>query len=187
MTPFHSLATSLMSELGGALEAVDESEVAALRRAILQARSVFVAGKGRSGLRMQAFAMRLLHLGLTVYVVGESTARGIGKGDLLVIGSGSGQTASLVGYARRARTLQAQVGLITTAASSPIGDQAVCVVCIPAPTPKLAGSNMSLSIQPMGSLFEQSLGLVLDIVILQLMDELGMDAEQMFARHANLE
>jgi 6-phospho-3-hexuloisomerase len=39
----------------------------------------------------------------------------------------------------------------------------------------------------MGSLFEQSLGLMLDIVILQLMDELGMDAEQMFTRHANLE
>jgi 6-phospho-3-hexuloisomerase len=187
MTLFHNFASSLISELRDALEAVDESEVADLRRAILQAGSVFVAGKGRSGLQMQAFAMRLLHLGLTVHVVGESTSPGIGKGDLLVIGSGSGQTASLVGYARRARNLQAQVSLITTTASSPIADQAACVVCILAPTPKLLGSDMSLSIQPMGSLFEQSLGLMLDIVILQLMDELGMDAEQMFTRHANLE
>ena len=187
MAPFHNLTSSLISELGDALEAIDESDVAALRRAILQARRVFVAGKGRSGLQMQAFAMRLVHLGLTVHAVSDCTTPGIGKGDLLVIGSGSGQTASLVDYARRARNLQAQVSLITTTASSPIGDQAVCVVCIPAPTPKLAGSDMSLSIQPMGSLFEQSLGLVLDIVILQLMDEIGMDAEQMFTRHANLE
>jgi len=187
MTPFHDLVASLVGELGSALEAVEESEVAALRRAILQAQRIFVAGQGRSGLRMRAFAMRLMHLGLTVHVVGESTAPGIGKGDLLVIGSGSGQTASLVGYARRARNLQAQVGLITTAASSPIEDQAVCVVRISAPTPKLGGSDMPLSIQPMGSLFEQSLGLLLDVVILLLMDELGIDADQMFAHHANLE
>jgi D-arabinose 5-phosphate isomerase GutQ len=39
----------------------------------------------------------------------------------------------------------------------------------------------------MGSLFEQALGTVLDIVVLQLMDEMGVGVEEMFARHANLE
>jgi D-arabinose 5-phosphate isomerase GutQ len=39
----------------------------------------------------------------------------------------------------------------------------------------------------MGSLFEVTLGLLLDLVIIQLMDELGLDGDQMFTRHANLE
>ena len=43
------------------------------------------------------------------------------------------------------------------------------------------------SVQPMGSLFEQSLLICLDYVILILMDKTQITAEEMFARHANLE
>jgi 6-phospho-3-hexuloisomerase len=39
----------------------------------------------------------------------------------------------------------------------------------------------------MGSLFEQSLLLVLDAVVLKLMQKQGTDAAAMFSRHANLE
>jgi len=39
----------------------------------------------------------------------------------------------------------------------------------------------------MGSLFEQSLLVVLDAVVLALMDRRGEGPETMFARHANLE
>jgi 6-phospho-3-hexuloisomerase len=39
----------------------------------------------------------------------------------------------------------------------------------------------------MGSLFEQSLGILLDVLILYLMESENINAGQMFARHANLE
>ena len=39
----------------------------------------------------------------------------------------------------------------------------------------------------MGSLFEQALGLLLDLVILGLMHDYGIDSVRMFARNANLE
>ena len=43
---------------------------------IVSANNVFVTGAGRSGLAAKAFAMRLMHLGLSAYVVGE-TIRGL--------------------------------------------------------------------------------------------------------------
>lgn len=54
--------------------------------AILKADRIFVAGAGRSGFVARAFANRLMHMGLTVFFVGEPTTPAIKAGDLLVIG-----------------------------------------------------------------------------------------------------
>ncbi len=70
---------------------------------------------------------------------------------------------------------------------SPISELADYALRISAPTLKRNDLTGRTSIQPMGSLFEQSLGLVLDILVLQLMAELEITAEQMLARHATLE
>ncbi len=175
----------MLRELETALRAVDEDELRALKAALLRAPRVFVAGKGRSGLQMRAFAMRLMHMGRTVYVVDEVTTPGIAADDLLLIGSGSGRTASLVQYAGRAREQGATVALITIDPTSPVARQADCTVRLRATTPKLADETRS--ILPMGGLFEGALGLLLDLLIVQLMADLDVDAEQMFARHANLE
>jgi 6-phospho-3-hexuloisomerase len=43
------------------------------------------------------------------------------------------------------------------------------------------------SLQPMGSLFEQSLMIVLDTIIWMLMEQKGVDSNTMFKKHANLE
>ncbi|MDF2815557.1 MAG: 6-phospho-3-hexuloisomerase, partial [Paenibacillus sp.] len=43
------------------------------------------------------------------------------------------------------------------------------------------------TIQPMGSLFEQTLLLFFDSAILRLMEKKGYDSTTMFGRHANLE
>src|SRR5665811_602610 len=55
---------------------IDYSEVHSLISDIISAhqnnKRVFVMGAGRSGLAAKAFAMRLMHLGLNVYVVGET-------------------------------------------------------------------------------------------------------------------
>lgn len=136
---------------------------------------------------MRAFAMRLMHLGLPVHIVDEITTPAIECGDLLLIGSGSGQTESLVRFAQTAKKIGAGVALITATASSPIGELAGIIVRLAAPTPKASDSDLSASIQPMGSRFEASLGALSDVLILLLMDDLNASAEQMFTRHANLE
>ncbi len=49
----------------------------------------------RSGLMMRVFAMRLMHMGFESHVVGETLTPAVEKGDLLVIGSGSGETCKV--------------------------------------------------------------------------------------------
>ena len=178
----------LLDELRHALRSVDPGDIDRGRRLLLSAKRIFVAGRGRSGLQMEAFAMRLMHLGLSAHVVGDVTTPGISPGDLLVIGSGSGRTASLVQFAKKAHELHIPVLLITAAHSSPIHELAACTVRIDAPTPKIDENQaFQASILPMGSLFEQALGLLLDLVILGLMRDLNLDGAQMYSRHANLE
>lgn len=186
MSDFPSIRAAMLAELERTLNAVQPAQVAALEAALLDADRIFVAGKGRSGLPMQGFAMRLMHMGLRVYVVGDVTTPALTGSDLLLIGSGSGKTASLVNYATRASDLGAALALITIAPDSPIGRLAQVLVEIPASTPKLEGGELR-SVQPMGSLFEQCLGLLLDALILRLMDARQINAAVMFARHANLE
>lgn len=184
---FTTLRGVVLAELGTVLGAVEPEQVNALRSALVTAPRVFVAGKGRSGLQARAFAMRLMHLGLSVFVVDEVTTPGVRAGDLLLIASGSGRTATLVQYAEQAAKIGANVALVTIQSDSLIARLAQIVVCIPAPSPKLESPNTAASVLPMGSLFEQALGLVFEILVVQLMHDLNLTSEQMFTRHANLE
>ena len=94
---------------------VKEEEVQALVRACAQAKRIFVGGAGRSGFAARAFSNRLMHLGRTVYFVGEPTTPSIQAGDLLVLGSGSGTTASLVSNAKKAKAQGAVLATLTIA------------------------------------------------------------------------
>jgi 6-phospho-3-hexuloisomerase len=155
--------------------------------AIIDTQRIFVAGAGRSGLAMKSFAMRLMHLGFDTYVVGETVTPSITEKDVLLIGSGSGSTSSLVVSANKADAIGATVCLITIDENSPIAQVAEVILTIPAPTPKIDRDLGFRSAQPMGSLFEQSLLLTLDAIILLLMERTEKTPESMFTRHANLE
>jgi 6-phospho-3-hexuloisomerase len=149
---------------------------------------VFVSGVGRSGLCMRALAMRLMHLGKTVYVTGETNTPSIAAGDLLIIGSGSGQTATLLVMAEKARLHGAHILLFTTDDSSPLAALSDHQVIIPAQARKASkAANGYKSVQPMGTLFEQALLILCDCLILSLMQVPGMEPAQMQQRHANLE
>ncbi|RPI95449.1 MAG: 6-phospho-3-hexuloisomerase [Chloroflexi bacterium] len=149
---------------------------------------IFVAGAGRSGLCMRAFAMRLMHLGKTVYVAGETTTPSVAAADLLILGSGSGRTASLLAMAEQARRRGAQVLLFTTDAGSPLAELSDLRVIIPAPSFRVTDEvHDALSIQPLGTLFEQTMFVLCDSLIVGLMQRTGVSAAQMFERHANLE
>ncbi len=178
---------SVHSELLHTLSSVSTDEIEALVDSIIKSEKIFVAGAGRSGLMVKAFCMRLIHLGLDACVVGETVTQNISEKDLLIIGSGSGGTASLVSMAHKKDTIGFTLALVSIFPNSPIGQLADITVRIPAPSPKVSSKDAPTSVQPMGSLFEQSLLLVLDIIIMRLMDRLGEDNTTMYSRHANLE
>lgn len=180
---------TIIGELSRYSRNVQEEDVQALARCCVQAKRIFVAGAGRSGFAARGFANRLMHLGQTVYFVGEATTPSIGPGDLLLIGSGSGATASLVAYAEKAKSAGASIATLTIFPEAAIGSLADVVVKLPGVSPKKdAGKADSVaSIQPMGSLFEQLSWLVYDSTVLAIMDLIGETSETMYIRHANLE
>ena len=178
----------ILEELQACVRQVPAESLAHAAALIECSPRIFVAGAGRSGLCMRAFGMRLMHLGKTVHVVGETTTPGIAATDLLVLGSGSGRTTSLCTMAEQARRLGAQVLLFTTDAESPLARLSNLQVVIPAPSFRVIDeSHDSISVQPLGTLFEQSMLIVCDSLILGLMRRTGVSAVQMFAQHANLE
>ncbi len=128
--------TEIAAELAAVAEAIDASALDALANAVQGAGRIFIAGAGRSGLMMRGLAMRMMHLGLNVNVVGEIVTPGIGPGDLLLIGSGSGSTASLVAAAEKAQQVGAAVALITIDPGSAIATISSTVVAVPSPSPK---------------------------------------------------
>ena len=173
-------------EVAAAVRAVDPEQVAALVEAIVGARAVFVTGQGRSGFAARAFAMRLAQLGLQAHFVGEPTAGPVQAGDLLVVASGSGETATSLAAACTAQQAGAEVALLTSRPQSSIGSLTSVVVEIPAPSVK-TGRPPGRSLQPLSSLFEQAMLVICDVVILLAMQRLGETPESMFARHTNLE
>ncbi len=184
---YEQVRFTAVEEIRSVLAKVNAEEMRRLVAAIRGARAVFVAGAGRSGLAMRGFAMRLMHLGKTTYVVGDVTTPALASGDLLVVGSGSGSTSSLVAVAEQARTHGGSVALLTIDPGSPLGKLAAVVIRVPAPSPKSAVGGGLRSAQPMATLFEQTLGVLLDSSVLLLMEEAGISEQKMFERHANLE
>jgi 6-phospho-3-hexuloisomerase len=180
------LLQAVHGELTAALAAVTDADLHSTHDMLTQARRIFVAGKGRTGLQMRGFAMRLMHCGLQVHVVDDVTTPAITSNDVLVIGSGSGRTPSLVGYAQRAKRESAPIVLITGAAQSPIEELAKFTVHIAAPSPKTTAQPLQRTL-PMGGLFELSLILFLESLIVEIMRSHNINEQEMFARHANLE
>lgn len=180
-------SNNVINELNGTLGQLSEENAENFANTIIRSKRIFSAGAGRSGLMMKAFTMRLMHLGFDSYVVGETVTPSIEKGDLLIIGSGSGETDSLISMANKARNIGTEIALVTIFPESTIGKLANVMVEIPASTPKLKQNRGVSSIQPMGSLFEQSLLLFMDVIVLKLMKKRGIDSDAMFRKHANLE
>lgn len=180
---------TILEELSTYSHDVDASEIRTLAQSCVQARRIFVAGAGRSGFAARGFANRLMHLGQTVFFVGEPTTPSIGPGDMLLIGSGSGSTTSLVAIAEKAKAAGASIATLTIFPDAAIGRIADVVVKLPGVSPKkdAEGTSPVVSIQPMGSLFEQLSWLVYDSTVLAIMELTGETSKSMYLRHANLE
>ena len=178
----------ILEELAICLRQVSSESLTRAEALIRCSSRIFVSGAGRSGLCMRAFGMRLMHLGKNVYVVGETITPAIEATDLLVLGSGSGRTASLIVMAEHAKRLGAQILLFTTDAESPLARLSHLQVVVPAPSFRVMDEiHDCISIQPLGTLFEQSMLILCDRLVLGLMQQTGVNARQMFEHHANLE
>lgn len=177
----------ILQELSENAGQIRQEELELFADKIQGGRRIFVAGAGRSGFVARAFSNRLMHLGLTVFFVGEPTTPSILAGDLLIVASGSGETGSLKVMAQKAKNQGAEVATITIFPEASIGKMADAVIRVPGITPKSNLESKAVSVQPMGNAFEQMMWLIFDDIIMILMERLKRSPEEMFGLHANLE
>lgn len=170
--------------LGMVTHQVNLSEGPEMFKKIKEHKRIFVYGTGRSGLMLKAFAMRLMQIGLNSYVVGETTTPSVQEGDLLIVASASGETGSVCMTAESAVKQGVDLIVISSAPESTLGKIHAPDIEIEAAT-KFATSKVS--VQPLGSLFEQMLLMVFDTIILEMSEEKEGSNEDMAKRHASLE
>lgn len=184
---FEKKLNSVLNEIKLTLSKITDDSIEGFSQKILDARRIFLFAMGRSGLVIKAFAMRLMHLGLDVHVVGEVTTPALGKEDILIVGSASGETSSVVINCKKAKELGTEVISITACEESSVANQSDKIILIPTTTPKVPERNGIVSVQPMGNLFEQSMLIVTDIIVMNLMKKLNIDSSEMFKNHTNIE
>jgi 6-phospho-3-hexuloisomerase len=178
--------TRIVEELNNSAQLISNIEADKLANQILKSKKIFVSGAGRSGFMGKSFVMRMMHMGFDAYTVGETITPNFEVDDLLIIGSGSGETKTLVPIAEKAKSLGGTVAAVTLSPESTIGKLADIVVKLPG-APKDQSEGDYKTIQPMGSLFEQTMLLFYDAVILSVMEKKGLDSNKMYGKHANLE
>jgi|UniRef100_A0A7C3WIX2 6-phospho-3-hexuloisomerase len=177
----------MLQELSGVFARLAPGLAESLIKEIEAAPRIFGCAVGRSGFILRGFLMRLMHLGLTVYVVGETVTPRLKPNDLLLVISGSGETAQPREVLRRANIVGARTLAITANPDSTIGREAQMTLHIPGTT-KLTMAQEPASAQCPGSLFEQAVFLFLEGVVLILYKHrLRLSHEEMLSRHADVE
>ncbi|MDD5274281.1 MAG: 6-phospho-3-hexuloisomerase [Methylovulum sp.] len=172
----------VIEKISSILEATDSTYDVKLTQLLDNAKRIFIAGAGRSKLVGNFFAMRLVHGGYDVSVVGEIVTPSIKSGDLLIIISGSGETEQLVAFTKSAKKIGANIVLISAKSESTIGDMADAVFQI-----GHAEQYGKVFGMPMGTVFELSTLLFLESTISHIIHDKGIPEEIMRERHANLE
>lgn len=184
----------ILESVGDVTKELNEIEVNKFMNMIIRSDRIFLVGTGRSGLVARAFAMRLMHLGFNVYVVGETITPAIKPKDLLIAISGSGRTSSVLIVAKTAKMRGIKIVSITSFSNSPLGKISDCVIQIAGRVKPYLDDYISKQLKgmhepltPLGTLFEISTSVFLDSVITELMLRLGKNEEEMKKRHTNLE
>ncbi len=183
---FKSRYKTILGELDQVFERINYEEVESLIKAINEADKIFLMGVGREGLATKAFAMRLMHYGKEVHWCWDDTTPAVGKDDLFIFTSGSGEIGHIHYVVEEVKKTGAKIGLVTGVPTRKTGQLADIKLWLPASVYK-GKDNVVPSIQPMGNLFEQALFILFDMIIMDLVARSTTSFEEMSSRHRNFE
>lgn len=172
----------IMKEITVVLEKVNIEQLEEFLSYVQKDKRIFVDGEGRSGLMAKGFAMRLMHLGYRVFVIGETITPSIEKEDILIAVSGSGESSSVAADAKKAARIGCNILAITSKPSSTIGELANMALIIPGTVKSEQGKERA-SIQLLSSLFDQTLHITLDGICLMLSRRDQFSNEEATKRH----
>ena len=187
---------AILDNIESAQEYLDEEAIEKFEDIIISSKNIFVTGAGRSGLAAKAFAMRLMHLGLSAYVVGETISPAIYEDDCIIAISGSGETNTIVSAAKIAKNRGSKVLALTSYPDSTLGQLCDSYILVKGRTKKevddenyikrqIHGNYTSLT--PLGTAFELTTLVFLDAIVSELMEKMHQTESDLKARHTVLE
>jgi len=134
-----------------------------------------------------------MHLGFDVYVFGEVVTPAVRENDLVIAVSGTGETGPVNETTRIAKQHGARIAAVTSNAGSALGKLAEQVVIIRGRTEadevsflERQVTGVSISLTPLGTLFEINVMVFLDSVIAGLIVALEKKEEELAERHSDL-
>lgn len=183
------------------LSKMDSESICRMLEALMDAKAneakIFLGGAGRSGLVAKTFAMRLMHLGFNVFVIGETTTPAVRENDLVILISGSGNTRSIAEIGEIVVNLGAKLITVSSKEKSALANISDNLIIFPSKTKDdsnykdgyierhLVGDYSNLV--PMGTSFEIMSLVFLDSIVAQLIQLTDSTEEEMKGKHANVE
>ena len=201
-TDFKLKVTSVLHELNEVLQSINSSDIDLfvemlydmLQRTdgtITNSPKIVGYSAGRMGLALRAFLMRLNHLGIKAYWLGDNYVPAMNKDDVFVCCSNSGTTASVVSYMQIFnKKANGRVVAFVGNKDSIIGKSATLPIVFKTCNGGLNSEDdpsKITSIQPMTTLTEQAMLLLFDIVALKLIERVGMNINDTKKYHSNIE
>lgn len=186
----------ILKNIESATDNIDENVIKEVMEILTDSKNVFVIGAGRSGLVARAFAMRLVHLGISAYVVGETISPAIYDDDCILAISGSGETNTIVSAVKIAKNRGSKVLSLTSYPKSSIGKMSDVIMLVKGRTKvdvddedyikrQIDGNYASLT--PLGTAFELTSLIFLDGLITELMHKMKKTEYDLKSRHTVLE
>ena len=126
-------------------------------------------------------------MGLNISVEGDMTTPPVRKGDLFISSVGTGYISTALALMEVAKNAGASTLMITAQPSGQCSKFADFILNLPAQTMADDQGEKKTSILPMGSLFEGSLFILFEVMVLKLIDKLNIDSDFMRSNHTNLE
>ncbi|MDL2246104.1 6-phospho-3-hexuloisomerase [Methanobrevibacter sp. OttesenSCG-928-K11] len=187
---------AILDNIRMAEDYLSEKDIDNFLDTIINSKNVFVYGAGRSGLAAKAFAMRLMHIGISVYVVGETISPAIYDDDCIIAISGSGETRAIVSAVKIAKERGSKVLSLTSYPESTLGKLSDTSILVKGRTKvdeddenylkrQIDGNYTSLT--PLGTAFELTSLVFLDGLVSELMQRLGKTENDLKERHTVLE
>jgi 6-phospho-3-hexuloisomerase len=172
----------ILEEIMSVLSKVDRKQIQEIVDCIDKDTRIFVDGEGRSKLMGKGFAMRLMHLGYEVYVVGETITPAVNKGDIYFSVSGSGESENVVLNTKKAKEKGCRIIAVTSKLQSSLSSLSDKFIIVPGTTKGDNGEKRN-SVQLLSSLFDQSIHIVLDSVCLRLSKKENISNSEATAKH----
>jgi 6-phospho-3-hexuloisomerase len=136
-----------------------------------------------------------MHLGFSVYVVGETTTPAVRPQDVVIAISGSGETRSIADLGKIVKDIGATLITVTSKKDSTLGRISDIVVSLPSKTKNDVDADYLerhmrgdyTHRPPLGTSFEITSLVFLDSIVAQLITLTGASEAELKSRHTNIE